>query len=113
VKTKERFEKYMLETELDSQINQLTAAFIAVRNERDPSWEQGAQELLKGILHALLENVGDKGSGFTRDMMTFMSIYQYYNALKKEFISVDSKSRKSLPTMFRMMFCGPQKWQSF
>ena len=95
IKTKDRFEKYMLETELDSQINQLVAAFVIVKNERDPSWEQGAAELLKGILHALLENVGKKDGGFTRDMMNIMSVYHYYNALKKEFIVVDSNSSNS------------------
>lgn len=95
VKVKDRFEKYMLETELDSQINQLAAAFIIVKNERDPSWEQGAAELLKGILHALLENIDKKNSGFTRDMMNIMSVYHYYNALKKEFIGVDSNSSAS------------------
>jgi len=95
VKAKERFEKYMLETELDSKINQLATTLIIIRNERDPSWDQGAQELLKGIIHALLENVGKKGSGFTRNMMNMISIYYYYNALKKEFMNVDNNSCNS------------------
>jgi type IV secretory pathway TraG/TraD family ATPase VirD4 len=86
----ESFEKYILETELDSRINQIATTFIPVKNERDPSWDYGAQDLLKGILHALLENVENKDSGFRRSMMTVMSIFHYYSALKREFIYEDS-----------------------
>lgn len=92
VDAKAGFEKYMLETELDSKINQIASTFITIKNHRDPSWDQGAQDLLKGILHALLENVDRKSSGFKRDKMNIMSIYNYYNALKREFINLDSGS---------------------
>ena len=90
--TGEGFEKRLLNTELDSLIHQIAKSFIPVKNQRDPSWECGAQDLLKGILYALLENVEKKNSGFTRDMMTISSIEHYYNALKKEFINVDGSS---------------------
>ena len=90
--TEEGFEKRLLKTELDSLIHQIAKSFISVKNQRDPSWECGAQDLLKGILYALLENVEKKDSGFTRDMMTVSSIEHYYYALKKEFINVDGSA---------------------
>ena len=92
VKAKEGFEKWLLTTELDSQIHQIAKSFIPVKNQRDPSWECGAQDLLKGILYALLENVENNDSKFARNMMTVSSIEHYYNALKKEFINVDGSS---------------------
>ena len=87
------FEKYLFETELDSLINQIATTFIPVKNQRDPSWDFGAQDLLKGILHALLENVEKKDSGFKRDMMTIISVFHYYNELKRVFINEDPNSK--------------------
>gem|GEM_PF-612382 len=92
VNTEEGFEKRLLETELDSFIHQITKSFIPVKNQRDPSWESGAQDLLKGIIYALLENIEKTDSGFTRDMMTISSIEHYYNTLKKEFVNVDGSA---------------------
>jgi type IV secretion system protein VirD4 len=88
----ESYEKDLIETDLDSRIHQIAKSFIPVKNKRDPSWECGAQDLLKGIIYALLENADKKNSGFTRDMMTVRSIEYYYNALKKEFINFDGSS---------------------
>ena len=93
INSDEGFEKYLLETELDSSINQIAANFIPIINERDLCWDYGAQDLLKGILYSLLENLEQKDSGFTRDLMTINSIYQYYSILKREMINEDSGSQ--------------------
>jgi len=90
--TDEGFERYLLETELDSQINQMATAFIPIISHRDLCWDYGAQDLLKGILHALLDNVGKEGSGFTRSMMTMVSVFHFFNAIKKEFINMEPDS---------------------
>jgi len=91
--TKEGFEKYLLEAELDSQVNQIAKSFITIKSDRDKSWDYGAQDLLKGILYALLENVEKKNSKFTRDMMTINSVYRYYNTLKREIINEEAGSK--------------------
>ena len=99
VNTAEGFEKSLLETELDSQIHQLSKSLIPVKNQRDPSWECGAQDMLKGCINALLENVEkkDSGSGFTRDMMSLMSVKKFYDSLKKGFIHDNSNSMADNP----------------
>jgi len=93
VNADEGFEKYLLETELDSSINQIATNFIPVISQRDLCWDYGAQDLLKGILYTLLDNVEKKDSGFTRDMMTVNSVFHYYNVLKREMINEDSGSQ--------------------
>lgn len=80
------FEKDFLEAEIDGLINQFAHMFISVQSTRDPSWEYGAQDLLKGILHCMLEDAVDENSGFTADMMTIKTIQDYYVALKTPII---------------------------
>lgn len=92
VKANEGFEKSLLKAERDSQVHQFAKSMIPIKNSRDPSWESGAQDLLKGILYAMLENVEREDSGFTRDMMTLSTVERYYIELKKAFIGVDSNS---------------------
>lgn len=84
----ESFEKYrnfevdFIEAKVDSLLNQLANMMIEVQSRVDRTWETGAQNLLKGIIQCMLEDATDENSGFTRDMMNFRTIYQYYNALK-------------------------------
>lgn len=58
---------------------------------QDKSWEYGAQDLLKGIILSMLEDAADDSSGFTRDMMTFRTIQQYYLALKDPIFDDETK----------------------
>ena len=64
-------------------ITQIANMIITPRNQKDPTWEDGANRLLKGLIYALLEDSLDKDSGFTRDMMSFKSIRDLYNALRR------------------------------
>ncbi|MGN1066887.1 MAG: type IV secretory system conjugative DNA transfer family protein [Candidatus Fimimonas sp.] len=71
-----------IEITVDYLINSLASMFIKVQSNNDKSWEYGAQDLLKGILHCMLEDAVDPKSGFTRDMMTIRTMHRYYLALK-------------------------------
>lgn len=70
-----------LEAELSSMINQFANMFVSVENSHDPTWEYGAQELVKGLLQCMLEDASDPEK-FTRDMMTIKTLSQYYQALR-------------------------------
>ena len=73
----------------DDLINQFANMFITVQNRHDPSWEYGAQDLLRGILRMMLEDAANKKSGFTRDHMTIKTIRDLYLALKTPILSGD------------------------
>ncbi len=74
---------------VDDLINQFTNMLIQVQNERDPSWEYGAQDLLRGILHMMLEDAVNPKTGFTRDHMTIKTIRDIYLALKTPILAGD------------------------
>ncbi|MGN0765398.1 MAG: type IV secretory system conjugative DNA transfer family protein [Christensenellales bacterium] len=71
-----------IEASVDDQLNQLANMMITAESNTDKSWEFGAQDLLKGLIYCMLEDAVDPSSGFTREMMTFKTIQEYYNALK-------------------------------
>ena len=75
-------ERDIIEAHVDDLVNQIANMFITVQNEKDPSWEYGAQDLLRGILVLMLEMSLDESTGFTRDMMTIKTIRDVYQALK-------------------------------
>lgn len=85
-----QFEKDFLEASIDSLLGQLVNMMINVQSKTDKSWEYGAQDLLKGIILSMLEDAVDESSGFTRDMMTFRTIQQYYLALKNPILDESS-----------------------
>lgn len=77
----------MLEAEIEQLLNQFVHTIIQVKSQKDPSWEYGAQQLLKGILLCMLDDAGDPKSGFTKDMMTLRTIQQYYARLRVDIVS--------------------------
>lgn len=81
-----QFEKDYLEANIDGLLNQLAHIVINEQGMQDRSWEYGAQDLFKGIIQCMLEDAVNESSGFTRDMMTFRTIQQYYLALKEPII---------------------------
>ncbi len=85
-----KFEKDYLEAHIDSLLSQLANMMVTVQSNTDKSWEFGAQELLKGILQCMLEDAANPDSGFTREMMTFRTMQQYYQALKTDILNVSS-----------------------
>lgn len=76
------FERDILDAQIDDLINQLANMMIKVQSKNDKTWEYGAQDLLKGLIQCMLEDAFCDVSGFTRDMMTFRTLQQYYLALK-------------------------------
>ena len=52
----------------------------------DPSWFMGAQEILSGIIYAMLEDALDERSGFTRDNMNLMNIQEYFDSIRKDVV---------------------------
>lgn len=80
------FDRDLITVEIDSLVQQLVNMFITVRSANDPTWEYGAQEALKGLLFAMLEDsvVDPK---FTRDMMTIKTIQDYYLYLRKDIVA--------------------------
>ncbi len=119
------FKKDFLEADIDSMINQLANMFIKVESSKDPTWEYGAQDLLKGLLHCMLDDSIDPTSGFTADMMTLKTLQDYYLELRSattrgkydlpEHPLMRNKSQKALALMStaldnapntRLSYCG-------
>ncbi|MBR2988307.1 MAG: type IV secretory system conjugative DNA transfer family protein [Clostridia bacterium] len=78
------FRRDYLDAEIRGLVNQFASSIITVKSTKDPTWEQGAQQLLKGIIMCMLEDAVDEKSGFTRDMMTFFTIQKYYDRLRND-----------------------------
>lgn len=76
------FQRDCVQAEVSSMVNQLANMFIQPKSKNDPSWEYGAQDLLKGLIMCMLEDALDRRSGFTRDMMTIRTLQQYYLAVR-------------------------------
>lgn len=83
----ETYENYLqfqidfLNAKIDDHLNQLASMMVEINSKTDKSWELGAQELLKGIILCMLEEaISD--NGFTRDMMNFRTLQQYYIDIK-------------------------------
>ncbi|MGN0789352.1 MAG: type IV secretory system conjugative DNA transfer family protein [Christensenellales bacterium] len=84
------FQRCSIESSVDDQLNQLANMMITAESNTDKSWEYGAQDLLKGLLYCMLEDSVDKKTGFTKEMMTFKTIQEYYNAIKLPILDNDS-----------------------
>lgn len=76
------FQRDCLEAKISDLVNQFAHMMINVQSNTDKSWEFGAQDLLKGLILCMLDDVADKDSGFTREMMNLKTIQEYYLALK-------------------------------
>lgn len=86
-------QKCLFDTELDSLVNQIASLFIVIKNTKDSSWEIGAQNALRGLIHCLLEEAADKESGFTADMMTLRTLQRYYGEIRDDVVNGDKSFR--------------------
>ena len=77
-------EKEMKEVQLSSDINQIVHMIIKVQSKNDRTWEQGAQDLLRGIIYCMLEETESPNTKFTRDMMTLSNIKHIYLYLREK-----------------------------
>ncbi len=64
-------------------VNQFANMVVKVRSQRDPSWDEGALRLLKGLLYAMLEDSVDDKCNFTRDMMNLKTVKELYTEMSK------------------------------
>ncbi len=86
-------QKDMLDAEVSSLVNQFVNQVIIVQSQTDKSWELGAQGLLKGILLCMLEEaVNKEKTGFTKEMMTFKTVTDYYNKLRGDCVDSDDRA---------------------
>ena len=80
------FARDAIKVEIDSLLQQLANMFIKVQTSKDPTWEYGAQEAIKGIVYAMLENSASDPM-FTRDMMTIKTMQDYYLTLRDSILT--------------------------
>lgn len=86
------FEKDIVETEVTSAVNEFAAQALVIQSQTDRTWEQGAQNLLKGMLLCMLDEAAMPDSGFTKDMMTLKSLQDFYLRLRLDFIDSDDRA---------------------
>lgn len=68
--------KQRLLSEVEAEIKDICAAICPVENERDPSWEMGARDLIQGIVLAMLEDSRIPELGMTREKFNFYNVYK-------------------------------------
>ncbi|MBQ7876521.1 MAG: type IV secretory system conjugative DNA transfer family protein [Clostridia bacterium] len=97
-------EKAEIKTKTSGLINQLIQSIAGNRMEmsKDPIWEQGAQEILRGLIYLMLEDALDERSGFTKDNMSFMTIQEYYSVVRSSVLG-DGNSMKPLNKTIKLM----------
>lgn len=93
------FEKDFLDAQIDNEIAQIVNMFIQVKSAKDPTWEQGAQTLLHGIILAMLSDASTPDSGFTEHMMSIKTIKDYFFAIKKECLADKNTRVDDIPCL--------------
>jgi len=68
--------KQRLLSEVEADVKDVCAAICPIENERDPSWEMGARDLIQGIALAMLEDSRVPELGMTREKFNFYNIYK-------------------------------------
>lgn len=81
--------KSEIESRTSDLINQLVSAIgsTAVQNSKDPGWQQGALEILRGMIYLMLEDALDSRSGFERKNMNFMNMQRYYEIIRENVLT--------------------------
>ena len=93
--------KDLIMSETDSLIRQLVVMICPVTDKDDQTWELGAQSAIEGVLYAMLEEaLVEERSGFTKDMFTFKTMFEYFNALRQTVLATaESNNPISLKTL--------------
>ena len=94
--------KDLIISETDSLIRQLVVMICPVTDKEDQTWELGAQSAIEGVLYAMLEEaLYEEHSGFTKEMFTFKTMFEYFNVLRKYVLATADSNRpidfKTLP----------------
>ena len=69
-----------------SLVKSFAEIIVPVTSKDDRTWEQGAQSMAEGIIFAMLNAAFNyKETGFTEDMFTIKTFFDYYHELSKSF----------------------------
>ena len=68
--------KQRLLSEVEADLKDISAAICPIENERDPSWEMGARDLIHGTALAMLEDSLIPELGMTRHKFNFYNIFK-------------------------------------
>ena len=68
--------KQRLLSESESDIKDVCAVICPIENERDPSWENGARDLIQGTVLAMLEDSLRPELGMTKQKFNFYNVYK-------------------------------------
>lgn len=87
-------EIYTQRTKVSSLVNQICRAMMPDTKANDPVWNEGARDLLYGIILCMTEEAGKDNTKFTREMMTMHTVNDIY-ALAHEYFNDSSDGRES------------------
>ena len=97
--TKRDVDKYIIQktdlikSETDSLVKELAFIMCPITNDKDVTWEQGSQQAFEGIIQCMLEDaLNCEETGFTKDMFTIKTIFDYINALNQLIVVKDDES---------------------
>lgn len=85
------FERDYIEATVSDLVNQMACTMIIPKSKHDITWEMGAQELLKGLIHCMLHDAYHHPETITRDRMNYATLQQYYLALKNPILADETK----------------------
>ncbi len=68
--------KQRLISDAETDIKDICAAMCPIENERDPSWEQGARDLIQATAMAMLEDSLNPSLGMTKAKFNFYNIFK-------------------------------------
>lgn len=60
--------------EAENELREVASAVLPIESKNDPSWEQGAQDFVYGIMLAMLEDSLNPELGMTRDKFNFYNV---------------------------------------
>lgn len=68
--------RQQLISDAEADIKDICSAICPIENEKDPSWEQGARDLIQGTAMAMLEDSLNPSLGMTREKFNFYNIFK-------------------------------------
>jgi len=78
-----------INSETDSMVKQFVQMIIPIQSKNDITWEQGAQSIGVGILYSMLEFALDPEAGFTEDMFSLKTFFEFYEKLRDDLAQGD------------------------
>ena len=78
-----------INSETDSMVKQFVQMIIPIQSKNDITWEQGAQSIGVGVLYSMLEFALDPETGFTEDMFSLKTFFEFYEKLRDDLAQGD------------------------